>query len=148
MAAIFINNTKSDLFHSGGTANPIYIPKIEDLVSENSMLALYTQVSTVLNETIQYFLTFDDVIKVIHFGKGLGTITAEGIMYSDCDGELPGFDAFKQAISDLRGEVVEAVIGPMTLTVIMTSAQVTLVPDPITMGHFTFSFSIVNHDLG
>ena len=147
MAAIFMNTTKSDLFHSGGTANPIYIPEIEQLVSDNSMLSLYTQVSTQLNETIQYFLTFDDVIKVIHFGKGLGTITAEGIMFSDCDGEIPGFDTFKKAISALRGEVVEATIGPMTLTVIMTSAQVTLIPDPTTMGHFTFSFSVVNHDL-
>ena len=147
MAAIFMNTTKNDLFHSGGTANPIYIPKVEELVDNNSMLALYTQVSTQLNETIQYFLTFDDVIKVIHFGKGLGTITAEGIMYSDCDGEIPGFDTFKKAVSDLRGEVVEAVIGPMTLTVIMTSVQVTLVPDPTTMAHFTYSFSIVNHDL-
>lgn len=147
MAAIFMNLTKTDLFHSGGTANPIYIPEVEKLVSDNSLLALYTQVSTQLNETIQYFLTFDDVIKVIHFGKGLGTVTVEGIMYSDCDGEIPGFDTFKEAVSKLRGEVVEAVVGPMTLTVIMSSVQVTLLPDPTTMGHFTYSFSVVNHDL-
>lgn len=147
MAAIFMNLTKTDMFHSGGTANPIYIPKIEELVSSNGLLSLYTQVSTQLNETIQYFLTFDDVIKVIHFGKGLGTIVAEGIMYSDCDGEIPGFDTFKQAITDLRGEIITATIGPMSLTVIMTSVQVTLVPDPTTMGHFTFTFSIVDHDM-
>ena len=81
MAAIFMNLSKSDFFHSGGSANPIFIPRVEDLVSDHGFLALYTQVSVQLPETIQYFLTFDDVIKVIHFGKGVGSIVAEGIMY-------------------------------------------------------------------
>jgi hypothetical protein len=147
MSATFLTLSQGDIFESGGTADHlIKIPKVDDILGESG-LAIYNQVSAQINETIQYFLTFDDIIKYIHFGKGLGSVTAEGTMYSDCDGDVPGLSKFASAISGLRGKEQEVVIGGMTLTVVMTSAQVNVVSDPDTMAHFIFNFAVVNHHL-
>jgi len=147
MAATFIALSKDDVFKSGGTADHLVkIPEVDNIVG-TSGLALYTEVSMQISETIQYFLTFDDVIKFIHFGKGLGTIAVQGIMFSDCSGDLPGLPKFSAAISALRGKEQDITIGDIGLTAIMTSAQVNLTGEPDTMGQFVFNFSIVNHQL-
>jgi hypothetical protein len=113
----------------------------------NAGLAIYDTVSYQLNETIQYFLTFDDVVKFIHFGKGVGSLVANGLMFSDCDGEIIGLKKFEKAITDLRGKEQKITIGSAEFTAIMTSVQITITSDPDTMAHFTFNFSIVDHSL-
>jgi len=147
MAATFFNLNKNDVFKSGGSADHlIKVPKVDDLISQSG-LAIYTEVGVQIGETLQYFLTFDDVIKFIHFGKGLGTVTASGIMFSDCDGDIPGLRRFSSAISGLRGKEQKINIGNMTLTGILTGAQVSIVSEPDTMAQFSFNFAIVNHTL-
>jgi hypothetical protein len=147
MSATFVTLTQEDLFKSGGSATSlISIPQVDSIVGKSG-LAIYNTVTMQLNETIQYFLTFDDVIKFIHFGKGLGSIAAEGILYSDCDGNLPGMGKLKGAISGLRGKEQEVTIGPITVTAIMTSVQLSITSEPDTMAPFVFNFSIVNHHL-
>ena len=147
MAASFVTLSQQDLFASGGNATSlIKIPKVDDVVGKKG-LAIYNTVTVQLNETIQYFLTFDDVIKFIHFGKGLGSIAVEGVLYSDCDGNLPGMTKLKGAISALRGKEQEITVGPLTVTAVMTSVQLSITSEPDTMAPFVFNFSVVNHHL-
>ena len=93
MGAVFVSLKGGDIFKNTPGSHLIKVPKIDNILGKSG-LALYTQVSVQLAETLQYFLTFDDVIKFIHFGKGLGNITAEGILFSDCSGTIPGLPQF------------------------------------------------------
>jgi hypothetical protein len=147
MPAAYLTLEKNDLFKSGGSAQHLVrIPAVDDIVGKRG-LALYNSVGVVLNETLQYFLTFDDVIKFTHFGKGLGQISVEGTLYSDCDGDIPGLKRFTKAFSQLRGKEKEIEIGGTAFTVVVSNAQTTIVNEPDTMAHFLFNFSIVNHQL-
>ena len=147
MAAAFVNLEKDDVFKSGGSADHLVkIPQVDNIVGQSG-LAIYTEVSVQIGETIQYFLTFDDVIKFIHFGKGLGTVNVAGIMFSKCDGDIPGLNKFSGAVSGLRGKEQTISIGSMTLTVILNSAQISVISEPDTMAQFVFNFSIVNHTM-
>jgi hypothetical protein len=147
MSAVLVTLSSSDLFKSGGGSDHlISISGVNDIVGDSG-LAIYNSVSVRLNETIQYFLTFDDVIKAIHFGKGVGSILAEGTMFSTCSGDVPGMSKFSSAFTNLRGKVTQATIGGMAFQVMVTDAQVQIIGDPDTMAMFSFSFAILDHNL-
>ena len=149
MPASFYTYYSGDIFKqvSGGAQDLIAIPMVDDIVRDKSGLAIYDSITLQIGETIQYFLTFDDVIKFIHFGKGVGSLVVEGTLFGDCDGNIPGLAKFKTALSALRGVEQSALIGNIAVTVIMTNAQVTVVGDPDTMAKFNYTFSVVNHSL-
>ena len=148
MAALFVTLRANDIFQSGigGASHLINIPSLEGLASSMG-LAVYDSITVQIGETIQYFLTFDDVIKYIHFGKGVGTVNVEGTMFSDCSGDVPGLGEFTKSVSGLRGKSSKVSLGGAAFTVIMTHASVTVIGEPQTMGKFSFTFSIVNHSL-
>lgn len=148
MSATFLTLGSRDLFkqNSGNGQSLISIPEVDKIVGQSG-LALYNHVGLQIGETIQYFLTFDDVIKFIHFGKGVGAVTVEGTLYSDCSGNIPGISKFKSAITELRGEAIKIGMGGIIVTAVMTTAQINVTGDPDTMALFSFAFSIVNHDL-
>jgi len=148
MPAAFFALSNNDVFKQniGGGQSLISIPEVDNIVQKDG-LAVYNTISLQLGETIQYFLTFDDVIKFIHFGKGVGALTVEGTLYGDCYGSIPGLAKFKAALGNLRGKEQPVDIGGIVVTAIMTSAQVNLVGDPDTMAQFNFAFSVVNHGL-
>jgi hypothetical protein len=146
MPASLINSSSGDVFSSGagGASAMISVPGVDGIVGG---LAVYDTVSMQINDTIQYFLTFDDAIKYIFFGKGVGTFTAEGTMYCTCDGSIPSLSAWAGAVGALRGQPSTASIGGATATVVLTSAQVNVVGEPDTMAKFIFTFAIVDHQL-
>jgi hypothetical protein len=147
MPATFLS-LQQDLFkqNTGGGQTLLLIPAVDNIVGKEG-LAIYNQVSMQFGETIQYFMTFDDVIKFIHFGKGLGTLVVEGIMFSTCGGAVPGLVKFRNAFSALRGNAVKIELYGIVVAAVMTNAQVSIMSDPDTMGQFSFNFSIVNHVL-
>ena len=148
MPATFFVLGKNDIFKQGSGAGQalITIPEVDRIIQQSG-LAIYNNVSLQLGETIQYFLTFDDVIKFIHFGKGLGTLAVDGLMFVDCSGNLPGLGKYKAAISALRGKEQKINIGGIVVTAVMTSTQITIMSEPDTMAQFAFTFSVVNHNL-
>ena len=147
MPAVLVTTNPNDIFFSGGTVDHLVsIPAVDNLVGK-TYLAMYNSVGLRLSETIQYFLTFDDVIKTIHFGKGLGSISVEGTMFCDHSGNVPGLAKFSEAFRALRGKIKTLTIGPTVFTVIVTDAQLQLIGDPDTQANFTFNFAIVDHDL-
>jgi hypothetical protein len=146
MGAVFVALKGGDVFKSTAGSHLIKVPKIDNILGKSG-LAIYTQVGVQLAETLQYFLTFDDVIKFIHFGKGLGNITAEGILFSDCAGDIPGLPQFFQAFSALRGKKETITVGDTAFTVVISSASITAVGEPDTMAYFQAVFSVVDHQL-
>ena len=148
MGASMYTTTKKDLFRSGGggAQGLVNIPSVDNIIGAKG-LAVYDSVGLQLPETIQYFLTFDDVTKFIHFGKGVGTVQVEGTMYCDCDSKIPGTAQFKAAVSALRGKEKNMTVGGVTVTAVLTNSAITVLSEPDTMAHFSFTFSVVNHNL-
>ena len=147
MPAAFVRTGSGDIFKSGGGSDHLVsVPYVDEIIGAGG-LAVYDTVSVQLGETIQYFLTFDDVIKFIHFGKGVGAVTAEGTMYSTCDGSLPGAAGFAQAVSALRGKATYLTVGNVVVAATLTNAQLSISSQPDTMAHFIFNFAVVNHQL-
>jgi hypothetical protein len=144
MPAFYFNSNGSEIFRQGGGAQIVKIPAVDSIVGSGG-LAVYSQVTFQVNETLQYFLAFDDVIKFIHFGKAVGNVTAEGILYCDCSGNLPGLSRATSAIGTLRGKAVKLTLGAYTVTGILTSATISALADQDTFGQFAFNFAIVNH---
>jgi hypothetical protein len=153
MPGVYMKLSKTDVFKNGGNAQHlIKIPEVDKIVEGTSGLgaALYNNVSMQIGETLQYFLTFDDVIKFIHFGKALGSLTVEGTMFCDCDNDLPRVKKMSAAITELRGKEQTVHIGKggiITLTAIMSSVQLSIIGDPATMGNFVFNFAVIDHNL-
>jgi len=148
MAAVLVNVGGNDIFkrEAGDASHLIKIPKVDDVIGQAG-LAIYTDVTLQLGETIQYFLTFDDVIKFIHFGKGVGNVVANGILFSDCKSNIVGLPKILGAIRGLRGEETQVLIGSETFTSILSSASINITGEPDTMANFQVVFSIVNHNL-
>jgi hypothetical protein len=148
MAASFYTSGGNDLFQrqSGGATSLISVPSIDSMIGQTG-LAVYTEVTVQLGETLQYFLTFDDVIKFIHFGKGLGNIVVNGTLFSDCSSNMPGLQLYFEGFSALRGQQTEITIGGRAFTVVVANANLTIVGEPDTMAQFQLVFSVVNHNL-
>jgi hypothetical protein len=148
MAAILVNVDGNDIFKrkAGNASHLIKVPSVDDVIGKSG-LAIYTDVTLQLGETIQYFLTFDDVIKFIHFGKGVGNVVANGILFSNCDSDIVGLPKLLQAIRALRGQETKILIGSETFTSILTNASINITGEPDTMANFQVVFSVVNHNL-
>ena len=147
-ASFYSSNGGNDIFSngSGGASSFISISAMDEIIGQTG-LAVYNEVSVQLGETLQYFLTFDDVIKFIHFGKGLGNITATGTLFTDCSNNMPGLQPFFGAFSELRGQSTQITIGARAFTVIVTNANLNIVSEPAMMAQFQLVFSVVNHNL-
>jgi hypothetical protein len=148
MAATYYSAGGGDLFkrQTGGASSILKIPLLDDIIG-TSGLAIYSDVTMQLGETIQYFLTFDDVIKYVHFGKGVGNIAVSGVLFSDCSGQMPGAARFLQAFSSLRGKSQQITLGNQTFTVIVTNCNLSLLAEPDFMANFQMIFSVVDHQL-
>lgn len=147
MPAAMITLSQGDIFKSGGNQQ-VRIPAVDSIVGKNA-IAIFTNITLALSETVQYFLTFDDVIKFIHFGKGVGSFTVEGTMYCDCGGSLPGLTYYFNAISSLRGKPITVSLlgGSPAIVAVLVDTSVRVTGDPDTIGDFTLHFSIVNHNI-
>jgi len=148
MAATYYTAQGGDLFQrgTGGASSLVSIPALDGIIGESG-LAIYSDVTVQLGETLQYFLTFDDVIKFIWFGKGLGDITVNGVLFSDCTGDLPGASQYFQAFGSLRGESTQITVGSQTFTAIVSNANLSIMAEPDTMAQFQLVFSVVDHQL-
>jgi len=147
MPASLVTATSGDIFNSsaGAASGMVSIPGVDGIVSGG--LAVYDSVSMQIGDTIQYFLTFDDAIKFIFFGKGVGSVTAEGTMYCTCNGSIPALSQWAGAVGKTRGKAVSISVGGAVVQGILTSAQVNVMSEPDTMAKFIFNFAVVDHQL-
>lgn len=148
MAAIFYSySDNGDVFKQQIGIPPVRVDFLENFQSKDSM-ALITEVSVQTTETIQFFITFDDIIKYFHFGAGLGTINIAGVIFMDCDGNMPGISSLYDIISGIRGLPVVISMGGKGFTGVVTNTTVNVVAEPTTMANFNLNIAMTEHDLG
>jgi hypothetical protein len=150
MAAVFITYQANDIFQyiPGDSSSLVNIENLDDLVNNEGALAIYTDIAISTSEITQFFPTFDDIIHFLHFGKGLGNITVNGILFSDCTHGIPGLTPFYQAFQSMRGKKVAVSMGGISFYANVTTSNCTISGEPDTMAQWQVSMQIVEDSMG
>ena len=144
MAAIFLNYQK-DMFISGINFTIPY--NCAQLSGLDSGLSLITNVGVQTSENIQYFVGFDDLITYLYFGKSVGGMVIDGMLFSDCKGGIAGLSHFYNIIGSLRGSRVTLSLGGHSFTGVITNTNVSVTANPDTMAGFSVQMAMIDHTL-
>ena len=155
MAAVYYTyDTGRDIFKSGITfSNVVRIfgsnggDFFAGLINGPGM-AIVTSVQVNNSDIIQYFMTFDDVISYFYFGKGLGTMTISGMLFTNCDGNMPGVGRLYSRIAANRGREIVISLGGATFKGVISNFSTTTVADPEPVTEFQITVSMISHSLG
>jgi hypothetical protein len=124
----------------------VKIPFLDALLAPSS-LAIVTEVSMQNSETIQFFMTFDDVISWFYFGKGMGQMSVRGLLLTNEEG-TPGLPVLLQDVMKVtRGKAVQVSMGNAVFRCVMTGFNLNMSQDPSPVVEFTLNLSIVGHNL-
>jgi len=148
MASIFYqpipgNDIYKSGFHYNNSINVSFLNQV--ITPEN--FAIVTDIFIQNKDTIQYFLTFDDYISYFHFGRGLGSMTITGLLFSDCkptgnddNGTYTGISAFMTMLSTIRGKVQEISFGNTILKGVVSGHSIHASAEGV--GHNAMEFTL------
>lgn len=147
MAAIYHYNETDEIFKCGiKVLNSVKLEFLKELLTDKNQ-TIITELSIQAAETVQFFLTFDDVINWFYFGKGLGTMTIQGLILTGDEGS-PGLSTFLNvSMKEMRGKTVQASVGNAIFYGVLTNFSLNLTQDPSPIIAFTLSFAVVDHNL-
>lgn len=112
-----------------------------------STLLLLTRVGMRNVDTIQYFLTFDDVVGYFYFGKGIGSLELGGMMFTDASNTFPGLRTlFEKIIGANRGKVVPVSFGSFVFNCVIGEHTINMDSEN-GYGEFSINMSIIDHNL-
>lgn len=148
MATIYhYSDNNSEVFKGGiQVLTAVKIPFLDVLLTPAN-LAIVTELSMQNAETIQFFMTFDDVISWFYFGKGMGQMTIRGLLLTNESG-TPGLPVLLQDVmKTTRGKSVQVSLGNAVFRCVMTSFNLSMSQDPSPIVEFTLGLNIVGHNL-
>lgn len=151
MAAIFYTYATNNqtIFKSGMSVNnSVFIPFLNGLIGANGML-IVTEVTVQNRDTVQYFLTFDDLITYFYFGKGLGSMTISGMAFSDCNNYFGSLPTLTNAIGKIRGTTQYISFGNVTFSAVLSSFTLRSSSEPNAVNYIDFNlqFDVIDHSL-
>ena len=144
MAAIyFIPSVGPNTIYANSFAvnNSVYIPFLQDFIGSQGSL-IVTEVTVQHHDTIQYFLTFDDFISYYYFGKGLGHIAINGMIFSDCIGNFKSLTTLLNRLSSIRGTIQQISFGNVVFAGVMSSFTVRASSDVASIHALEFMLQI------
>lgn len=151
MAAIYhytqTQSGPSELFKAGiQVLTAVKIPFLERLLAPEN-LTVITEISMQNTETVQFFMTFDDVISWFYFGKGMGHMGIRGLLLTSENG-TPGLSVLLQDVmKSARGQSVQVSLGNAVFRGVLTAFHLNLSQDPSPVVEFALSLNIVGHNL-
>ena len=132
--------TKEELFKCGiQVLTSVKLEFLEDLVTQEN-LTVITEMSIQAAETVQFFLTFDDVINWFYFGKGLGTMTIQGLILTGANKDAGLHTFLNESMGKMRGKSVQASVGNIVFTGVLTNFSLNFTQDPAPLVAFSLSF--------
>lgn len=145
-AYLYTYNNGKDIFGSNISYNS---PVSTIFDTDGSDLGIITSVAGSINESIQYFLTFDDIIHYLHLGRGVGSLTVQGISYPTCGYSYPALKQFFDKVGSNRGkEVTVSFVGGGAFSGPITSASFSASSEGETVCNFAVQIAVVSHSLG
>ena len=168
MAAYYFTNNGNDVFKMVPIVSNVNLQFLSNFVN-NSATPFVDSFSTgspgalIISEvlfqnkdTIQYFLTFDDLITYFYFGKGLGSMSISGSIIADCQGNWSLLNSFMAYLGTLRGKQIGNVydglnasnntgslsIGGVSFVGVLSSFTVKSNTDPNSLNVVDFSLNL------
>ena len=127
-------------------ATPVRVQSLQGLENAGNV-TIITDSQINMRDTNQFFMSFDDKIHHYHFGKGLGTISVQGLILPNCKGELAGVKALFQKIGKMRGKTETISVGSHTFTGVLVDSTVTFSGEPMTNAVFQINFAMIDHSI-
>ena len=113
MAAYFYTGSSKDIFSVRKILPNVKLGFLESVMPDNTNkgngVVIVSEVSFQNRDTIQYFLTFDDLITYFYFGKGLGSMTVTGSIIANYNAAEANWDIlnrFMKLLGGLRGKTL------------------------------------------
>ena len=152
MAALFYQYSDQNILQmsvSSVAASPFKCDLFDGLFDTKTYAMIFTELGVQLNETIQYFLTFVDVIHYYYFGKGLGQITVRGVMFEQCNNgkstsSIPGFDELWRLLGTKRGQTVNLSFRTASFDCVLMDYSFMQVAEPENMVNFSVGLAVIN----
>jgi hypothetical protein len=154
MAAYYytLSSSNSDVFHGNQVVHHgINIPFLENLINANSMV-IVNEVTIQNRDTVQYFLTFNDVVSWFYFGKGLGSLSVSGVVLAGCHSaanDFPGVQDLYNAIGKIRGKAQTILFGGFSFKCVLSNYTFRANADEasVNMIDFNLQMEIVDHQI-
>ena len=105
MAAYYFTDNGNNIFKVVPIVSNVNLQFLNNF-SGGSGTLIVNEVFFQHKDTIQYFLTFDDLITYFYFGKGLGSMTIAGSIIADCNGNWNMLNNFMSYLGSLRGQQI------------------------------------------
>lgn len=148
MGAIFYSYGNNGMFTNsvGSTAQVASIDLFDGILGKENM-CIITGIGVGVSDIVQFFPTFDDFIHYYWFGKGVGSITCEGMLFLDCDQKMPGLHDLLNAIGARRGKEISCFIGSYYFIGVMLNCNISFNAEPETIATFTLTMGMIDHNL-
>lgn len=148
MGALFYSYGSNGMFKNsvGPGSAPAQIDMFSDLVRKDS-LCIITQVGIQISDVVQFFLTFDDFVHYYYFGKGVGNITISGMIFLNCDNQLPGVSDLLEGVGQKRGQEIKVSMNDHWFIGVLIDCSIQMVSEPETMVTFQANLGMIDHSL-
>jgi len=149
MAAIFYQYGNNSIFkNSVGTGALLFCADLDDFSASSSNMSVVTDIGIHVQETVQFFQSFDDFIHYYYFGKGLGSITINMLFFQDCtSGTAPGLAKILQRIGEKRGKTLDVSIGNVVFTGVLMDFSITVMSEPETHYAISLHLGMTDHKM-
>lgn len=153
MAAFFHNAGNNNIFkNSVGMGEVVVSDAFDQLNGQGSTLSIMTDVAINVRETIQFFQSFDDFISFYYFGKGLGSISLNLLLFLSCDGNgpgntAPGMERLMSLLGSIRGQLTDFSVGNVSFSGVVTDFTIQIASEPETHYMVNINLGMTEHTL-
>lgn len=148
MGAIFYNYNGNSIFKNSVGGGTLAICEAFDQFNSGSNLSIITRVGISVSDTVQFFQSFDDFIHYYYFGKGLGNITFEILLFTSCGGgTAPALSQLLSTLGSIRGKPTNVSMGNISFTGVLLEFHVEVVAEPETYYAVTINMGMIDHKL-
>jgi hypothetical protein len=149
MAALFYNFGSDNIFkNSVGSGALMFSDDFDEFSASSSNLSIVTDIKVSVNETVQFFQSFDDFIHYYYFGKGLGSVTVDFLFFQSCDSnDAPGVSKLLAKIGQKRGQIINISIANVVFSGVLMDVNIAVTAEPETMYAISINIGMTDHQL-
>ncbi len=149
MAALFHKFSSDQIFkNSVGNGTLAICSALDQFNSDPSNVSIITDVSVRATDTIQFFQSFDDLIHYYYFGKGLGNISFNMMLFQSCGGaDAPGVPKLLAALGQMRGQETQVSVGNIVFVGVLTDFTLSIQSEPETHYIVNINLGMIDHQL-
>jgi len=148
MAALFYNFQGNSVFKNGiGSGNLMFCSDLDEFSSDSGNVSIVTDISVRVQDTIQIFQSFDDFIHYYYFGKGVGSITINIMLFQDTSNSAPGISKLLSKLGEKRGKTMDISVGNVAFTGVLSDFTINVVSEPETHYIASINLAMIDHHL-